>query len=101
MFLIVRKIYLFLYRIHVKLLWVIFPEVLMEYFDISGWHDAPVKIEVWLDEKTTWNVPITRVELWFHMVLQMTKFPQSLFHNFPLSNDITIWESRQQSLMQA
>ena len=46
-----------------KLLRVIFPEVLMEYFDISGWHDAPVKIEVWLDEKTTWNVPITRVEL--------------------------------------
>ena len=35
----------------------------MEYFDISGWHDASVKIEVWLDEKTTWNVPITRVEL--------------------------------------
>ena len=35
----------------------------MEYVDISGWHDAPVKIEVWLDEKTTWNVPITRVEL--------------------------------------
>ena len=35
----------------------------MEYFDISGWHDALVKIEVWLDEKTTWNVPITRVEL--------------------------------------
>lgn len=56
-----------------KLLRVIFPEVLMEYFDISGWHDAPVKIEVWLDEKTTWNVPITRVELWFHMVLQMRK----------------------------
>ena len=51
MFLIVRKIYLFLYRIHVKLLWVIFPEVLMEYFDISGWHDGSDKIEVWLDEK--------------------------------------------------
>lgn len=34
-----------------KLLRVIFPEVLMEYFDISGWHDDSVKIEVWLDEK--------------------------------------------------
>ena len=30
---------------------VIFPEVLMEYFDIFGWHDDSVKIEVWLDEK--------------------------------------------------
>ena len=34
-----------------KLLRVIFPEVLMEYFEISGWHDDSVKIEVWLDEK--------------------------------------------------
>ncbi len=34
-----------------KLLRVIFPEVLMEYFDISGWHDGSDKIEVWLDEK--------------------------------------------------
>ena len=23
----------------------------MEYFEISGWHDDSVKIEVWLDEK--------------------------------------------------
>lgn len=46
-----------------KLLRVIFPEVLMEYFEISGWHDDSVKIEVWLDEKTTWNVLITRVAL--------------------------------------
>ena len=23
----------------------------MDYFDISGWHDAPAKIEVWLEEK--------------------------------------------------
>ena len=34
-----------------KLLRVIFPKVLMEYFEISGWHDDSVKIEVWLDEK--------------------------------------------------
>ena len=34
-----------------KLLRVIFSEVLMEYFDISGWHDDSSKIEVWLDEK--------------------------------------------------
>ncbi len=34
-----------------KLLRVVFPEVLMEYFEISGWHDDSVKIEVWLDEK--------------------------------------------------
>ena len=34
-----------------KLLRVIFPEVLMEYFEISGWHDDSAKIEVWLDEK--------------------------------------------------
>ena len=34
-----------------KLLRVIFPEVLMEYFDISGWYDGSDKIEVWLDEK--------------------------------------------------
>lgn len=34
-----------------KLLRVIFPAVLMEYFDISGWHDDSSKIEVWLDEK--------------------------------------------------
>lgn len=34
-----------------KLLHVIFPEVLMEYFDISGWHDDSVKIDVWLEEK--------------------------------------------------
>ena len=46
-----------------KLLRFIFPEVLMEYFDISGWHDDSVKTEVRLDEKTTWNVQITRVEL--------------------------------------
>lgn len=37
------------------------PEVVGEF--ASGSHEAPVKIEVWLDEKTTWNVPITRVEL--------------------------------------
>ena len=36
-----------------KLLRVIFSEVLMEYFEISGWHDDSVKIEVWLDEETT------------------------------------------------
>ena len=34
-----------------KLLRIIFSEVLMEYFDISGWHDDSSKIEVWLDEK--------------------------------------------------
>lgn len=34
-----------------KLLQVIFPEVLIEYFDIVGWHDLSDKIEVWLDEK--------------------------------------------------
>ena len=34
-----------------KLLRVVFPEVLMEYFEISGWYDDSVKIEVWLDEK--------------------------------------------------
>lgn len=34
-----------------KLLRVIFPKVLMEYFEISGWHDDSVKSEVWLDEK--------------------------------------------------
>ena len=34
-----------------KLLRIIFPEVLMEYFEISGWHDNPDKIEVWLEEK--------------------------------------------------
>lgn len=34
-----------------KLLRVVFPEVLMEYFEISGWHDDSVKIEVWLDER--------------------------------------------------
>ena len=34
-----------------KLLRIIFSEVLMEYFDISGWHDDSLKIEVWLDEK--------------------------------------------------
>lgn len=34
-----------------NLLRVIFPEVLMEYSDISGWHDDSSKIEVWLDEK--------------------------------------------------
>lgn len=34
-----------------KLLRVIFSEVLMEYFEISDWHDDSVKIEVWLDEK--------------------------------------------------
>ena len=34
-----------------KLLQVIFPDVLMEYFDISGWHDDAAKIDVWLDEK--------------------------------------------------
>lgn len=41
----------------------------MEYFDISGWHDAPVKIEVWLDEKLLgtfrlqeWNCDFT----WFY-----------------------------------
>ena len=34
-----------------KLLRVIFPEVLMEYFDISGWHDGSDKIEVCLEEK--------------------------------------------------
>lgn len=34
-----------------KLLRVIFPEVLMEYFEISGWHDDSVRIEVRLDEK--------------------------------------------------
>ena len=34
-----------------KLLQVIFPDVLMEYFDISGWHDDAAKIGVWLDEK--------------------------------------------------
>ena len=32
-----------------KLLRIIFSEVLMEYFDISGWHDDSSKIEVWLD----------------------------------------------------
>ena len=30
-----------------KLLRIIFSEVLMEYFDISGWHDDSSKIEVW------------------------------------------------------
>lgn len=45
-----------------KLLRVIFPEVLMEYFDISGWHDGSDKIEVWLDENTTWNVLTIRAE---------------------------------------
>ena len=39
-----------------KLLRVIFPEVLMEYFEISCWHDDFMK-------NTTWNVQITRVEL--------------------------------------
>lgn len=34
-----------------KLLRIIFSEVLMEYFDIFGWHDDSSKIEVWLDEK--------------------------------------------------
>lgn len=34
-----------------NLLRVIFPEVLMDYFDISGWHDDPAKVEVWLEEK--------------------------------------------------
>ena len=34
-----------------KLLRIIFSEVLMAYFDISGWHDDSSKIEVWLDEK--------------------------------------------------
>ena len=34
-----------------KLLRVIFPEILMEYFDISSWHDDSAKIDVWLDEK--------------------------------------------------
>lgn len=34
-----------------KLLHVIFPEVLMDYFDISGWHDGFDKIEIWLEEK--------------------------------------------------
>lgn len=34
-----------------KLLRVVFPEVLMECFEISGWHDDSVKIEVWLDER--------------------------------------------------
>ncbi len=45
------------------------PEVLMEYFEISGWHDDSVKIEVWLDEKhymerfrlQEWNCDLT----WF------------------------------------
>ena len=45
-----------------KLLRVIFPEVLMEYFDISGWHDGSDKIEVWLDEKrlscNSWGINI-------------------------------------------
>ena len=50
-----------------KLLRVIFPEVLMEYFEISCWHDDFMK-------NTTWNVQITRVELWFHMVLLMRKW---------------------------
>lgn len=31
----------------------------------------------------------------------MTKLPQSLYHNFPLTSGMTIWESRQQSLMQS
>lgn len=34
-----------------NLLRVIFPEVLMKYFDISGWHDDPTQIDVWLEEK--------------------------------------------------
>ncbi len=34
-----------------KLLRIIFPEVLMTYFEISGLHNNSVKIEVWLDEK--------------------------------------------------
>lgn len=34
-----------------NLLRVIFPKILMEYFDISGWHDDSAKIEVWLEEK--------------------------------------------------
>ena len=34
-----------------KLLRVIFPEVLMEYFDISGWHDGSDKIENGLNTK--------------------------------------------------
>ena len=36
-----------------KLLRVIFPEVLMEYFDISGWHDGSDKIEG-VSPKTLW-----------------------------------------------
>lgn len=34
-----------------NLLQLIFPEVLMEYFDISGWQDNSAKIEIWLEEK--------------------------------------------------
>jgi hypothetical protein len=41
-----------------KLLRIIFSEVLMEYFDISGWHDDSSKIEVWLDEKNYRSVVI-------------------------------------------
>lgn len=34
-----------------KLVRVIFPKVLMEYFNISGWHDGSSKIDIWLEEK--------------------------------------------------
>jgi hypothetical protein len=34
-----------------KLLRVIFPEVLMDYFDIVSWHEGSDKVDVWLDEK--------------------------------------------------
>lgn len=34
-----------------KLLRVIFPQVLMDYFDIVSWHEASDKVDVWFDEK--------------------------------------------------
>lgn len=34
-----------------KLLRVIFPDMLMDYFSITGWQEHEAKIEIWLDEK--------------------------------------------------
>lgn len=51
-----------------NLLRVIFSEVLMENFDISGWHDDSDKIVVWIEDKNMCNVFIIRWLILCYMV---------------------------------
>lgn len=56
-----------------KLQRVIFPEVLVEYFEISGRHNNLSESKFGLMKNTTCNILITRVVQSYHMILRKRK----------------------------